>query len=270
MSQATSLIFGAAFSEPSPDKNDALERFTQALAARSGLSITAKACTYESLAAAMKDGTVTLGWLPPIVYLKAAAVAQPLLRIQRGKDQSYQTALLVREDAPYKEPRDLRNARAAWVDPWSAAGFVIPRLWLLSHGVDPRTLFRAESFKWSHKAAVQAVVDGAADVCGTYASVDAEGAITSGGWSTVPEAKTRVLHKLGPVPSDLIAHVASLPESTIHALKKALTDVKADQALCLACEALFQATELSGVFAKDYDALRKDLEYGESKNLFAS
>ncbi len=270
MSQATPLVFGAAFSEPNSDKNDALVRFTEALAARSGLSITAKACTYESLAAGMKDGTVSVGWLPPIVYLKASTVAQPLLRIQRGKDKTYQTALLVREDSPYKEPKDLRNARAAWVDPWSAAGFVMPRLWLLSHGVDPRTLFRAESFKWSHKAAVQAVVDGAADVCGTYASVNAEGALTSGGWSTVPEAKTRVLQKLGPVPPDLIAHLTSLPEATVVALRNALTDVKDDEALCLACNDLFQATELGAVATTDYDALRKDLEDGESKNLFAS
>lgn len=270
MTQATPLIFGAAFSEPSADKTDALESFTRALAERSGLEITAKACTYESLASGMKDGTVTVGWLPPIVYLKASAVARPLLRIQRGKDKSYATALLVREDSPYKEPKDLIDARAAWVDPWSAAGFVMPRLWLLSHGVDPRTMFRAESFKWSHKAAVQAVVDGAADVCGTYASVNADGALTSGGWSTVPEAKTRVLQKLGPVPPDLIAHVASLPDSTVLALKNALTDVRDDEALCLACNDLFQATELGAVAVTDYDALRKELEYGESKNLFAS
>lgn len=270
MSKDTPIIFGAAFSAPDPDKNDALESFVKALAARSGLSITAKACTYESLAASMKDGTVSLGWLPPIVYLKASAVARPLLRIQRGKDRSYQTALVVREDSPYKEPKDLKGARAAWVEPWSAAGFVIPRLWLLSHGVDPRTLFRAESFKWSHKAAVQAVVDGAADVAGTYASLNAEGALTSGGWSTVKEAKTRVLQQLGPVPPDLIAHATSVPESAVLALKTALTDVTDDEALCLACKELFQATELGEVSATDYDALRKELEYGESKNLFAS
>lgn len=266
----TPLVFGAAFSEPDPDKKDALERFTEALAARSGLSIRAKACTYESLAAGMKDGSVSVGWLPPIVYLKASSVATPLLCIQRGKDRSYETALVVREDSPYKEPKDLRGARAAWVDPWSAAGFVIPRLWLLAHDVDPRTLFRAESFKWSHKAAVQAVVDGAADVAGTYASLSPEGRLTSGGWSTVPQAKTRVLQQLGPVPPDLIAHLSSLPEQTVAALKKALTDVRDDEALCLACNELFQATELGEVSASDYDQLRKDLESGESKNLFAS
>ena len=270
MSKDTTLTFGAAFSEGSPDKNDALGRFVKALAARSGLSIVAKACSYESLAASMKDGTVNVAWLPPIVYLKSAAVARPLLRIKRGNDKSYQTALVVREDSPYVEPKDLKNARAAWVDPWSAAGFIIPRLWLLSHGVDPRKHFRAESFKWSHRAAVQAVVDGAADVAGTYASVDPGGALTSGGWSTVPDAKVRVLQKLGAVPPDLIATAESVPKESVAALEKALTSVKEDEALSAACQELFQATEFAGVSESDYDALKKDLDEGEKKDLFAS
>jgi len=264
------LVFGAAFAEPDSEKKDALARFVEVLAEKSGLSIEAKACTYESLAASMKDGSVSIGWLPPIVYLKAADVATPLLRIQRGKDRSYQTALVVREDSPYQEPKDLKGARAAWVDPWSAAGFVIPRLWLLAHDVDPRTLFRAESFKWSHKSAVQAVVDGAADVAGTYASVNAEGTLASGGWSTVPEAKTRVLQKLGPVPPDLIAHLTSLSPETVTALKKALDEAHDDAELRVACNDLFQSASFGEVAAKDYDALKKDLDEGESKNLFAS
>jgi ABC-type phosphate/phosphonate transport system substrate-binding protein len=167
------------------------------------------------------------------------------------------------------EPKDLKNARAAWVDPWSAAGFIIPRLWLLSNGIDPRTLFRAESFKWSHKAAVQAVVDGAADVAGTYASLDAGGAMTSGGWSTIPEAKVRVLQKLGAVPPDLIAHADTLSTSAVEAITRALVDVKEDQALALACQELFQATEFAPAAESDYDALAKELEAGEKKDLFA-
>ena len=270
MEEEKKLTFGAAFSEPGADKDHALARFVTALGRRSGLEIAPKACSYESLAAGFLDGSVTLGWLPPVVFVKARASATPILRIRRGDDKSYSAALIVRADAPFKEPKDLRGARAAWVDPWSAAGFIIPRLWLLSHDVDPRTLFRAESFKWSHKAAIQAVMDGAADVAGTYARVDADGALSSGGWSTIKDANVRVLTKLDAVPPDLIACASSLGEATVAAVKAALTNVHEDKALADACNELFQATELLDVSADDYDALQKELEEGEAKKLFAS
>ena len=44
---------------------------------------------------------------------------------------------------------------------WSAAGFVLPRVKLALLGVDPRTVFRTEKFHGSHRAALQALVDGA-------------------------------------------------------------------------------------------------------------
>src|SRR5262249_23569918 len=100
----------------------------------------------------------------------------------------------------------LRGTRVAWVDPYSASGYVMPRIQLAALGVDPRTAFVEQRFLGSHDAVIGAIVDHEADVAGTFARVDGAGLVTSGGWSQLPRARsyTRVLAAFGRIPADVI------------------------------------------------------------------
>jgi phosphate/phosphite/phosphonate ABC transporter binding protein len=264
--------FGLTFTDGGAEKERALAPFVAELGKRAGIDIEAVTSpSYEALATSMNKGELELAWLPPVVFLRTdSKKAKPLVAIRRGSDGSYHSALIVREDASFKETKDLAGARAAWVDPWSAAGFIIPRLALLTKGIDPRTLFRAESFQWSHKAAVVAVVDGAADVAGTYAHVDADGKIVTGGWTSVKDAKVRVLEQVGRVPPDLLCASASLDEALVTKLRDVLLAATAEDELGKAAQTLFQSSSFAPLGDADYDGLRKELDKAEEKKLFAS
>ena len=268
----TKVRFGLTFTEGSAEKERALAPFVAELSKRADITIeTVTSPSYEALAAAMKQGELDLAWLPPIVFLRTdAKTTKPLVAIRRGSDGSYHSALIVRDDAPFKEAKDLTGSRAAWVDPWSAAGFIIPRLALLTKGIDPRSLFRAESFQWSHKAAVMAVVDGAADVAGTYAHVDDDGKVVTGGWTNVKDAKVRVLESVGRVPPDLICASASMDEALVAKLRDVLPAATPEDELGKAAQTLFQSASFARLGETDYDGLRKDLSLAEEKKLFAS
>jgi phosphate/phosphite/phosphonate ABC transporter binding protein len=268
----TKVRFGLTITDGGADKERAPVPFVAELSKRAGIELEAVTSpSYEALATAMNKGELELAWLPPVVFLRTdPKKTKPLVAIRRGSDGSYHSALIVREDAPFKEAKDLAGSRAAWVDPWSAAGFILPRLALLSKGIDPRTLFRAESFQWSHKAAVVAVVDGAADVAGTYAHVNADGKIVTGGWTSVKDAKVRVLEQVGRVPPDLMCASASLDDALVTKVRDALLAATADDELGKAAQTLFQSSSFAALGEGDYDGLRKELDIAEQKKLFAS
>jgi phosphate/phosphite/phosphonate ABC transporter binding protein len=267
----TKVRFGMTFTGGGGDERT-LRPFISELERRAGIAIEPTASpSYEALAKAMNKGELDLAWLPPVVFLRTdAKTTKPLVTIRRGSDGSYHSALIVRDDSPFKEAKDLEGSRAAWVDPWSAAGFIIPRLALLTKGIDPRTLFRAESFQWSHKAAVLAVVDGAADVAGTYAHVDGDGKVVTGGWTSVKDAKIRVLESLGRVPPDLLCTSSKMEEELLTKLRDVLLAATPEDELGKAAQTLFQSASFTTLGDADYDGLRKELDLAEQKKLFAS
>src|SRR5262249_42872492 len=124
----------------------------------------------------------------------------------------------------------LKGMRAAWVDRWSAAGFVLPRVNLSLLGVDPRTLFRTEKFYGSHRNAIKALIDGACDVTGTYARAGDSGHVTTGAWSEFDGAEVRVLTTFGAIPPDVLAVrtpvAAQIHEKVLAALKGMCEDEK--------------------------------------------
>src|SRR5262245_16579477 len=81
--------------------------------------------SYGSLVDAMRSGAMDLGWLPPVVALRAAGIgrAMPLAMPVRHGVSTFHAALFSRADSRYRELRDVFGARAAWVDKSSAAGY---------------------------------------------------------------------------------------------------------------------------------------------------
>jgi phosphate/phosphite/phosphonate ABC transporter binding protein len=224
--------------------------------------------SYESLARAVREGKVDLAWLPPIVYVRIVEGVTPLGAILRGAKATYEAALVVRADAKARSVDALRGTRAGWVDPWSAAGFVLPRLELAAMGVDPRALFRTEKFLGSHHGAIEALMEGACDVAGTYARADDKGEVTTGAWSEVRGADVRVLTTFGAIPPDVLAVRRNLLPATYERVLVALrTATKSEDARAL-LKAVFGGEELTEELSKGYDTLRTALDSAIARGLF--
>lgn len=222
---------------------------------------------YEALAREVDAATVDVAWLPPVVYVRLPpGRAEPLVSVVRGEQTGYESVLLVRADSPIHTLAELRQSRAAWVDAWSASGFVVPRVGLKSMGVDPRTLFRVEAFHGSHRAAIRAVVDGAADVTGTHAGPD-EATGSGEEWTGVTGVAMRVLHSFGAVPSDLIAVRTALAPEARARLRDAFV-AAGEGPMKEEIRLIFGADAFRTDGGSDYDSFRTGLAKADADGLF--
>jgi phosphate/phosphite/phosphonate ABC transporter binding protein len=256
-----------------PSKADALaphlDELAKMMTEHTGIAIERRgAPSYEALANDVRSGAFDMAWLPPIVFVRLGDAVLPIGSILRGGKATYEASLIVQKNSRIKTIDMLRGSRAGWVDPWSAAGFVLPRVKLALLGVDPRSLFRAEKFHGSHRAAIQALVDGACDVVGTYARADEKGKVVGGAWSDIEGADVRVLATFGAIPPDVVAVRSQVPEETREKLAAALRAACADPALHPLLEDIFGGHELSAGLAPGYDSLRKALEMATGRGLF--
>lgn len=224
--------------------------------------------SYEALAADVREARVDLAWLPPIVFVRLGDDAVPLGSVVRDGKSTYEAALVVRADSKVTTIEGLRGTRAGWVDPWSAAGFVLPRVKLALLGVDPRTVFRAEMFHGSHRAAIEALVSGRCDVVGTYARADEDGAVTAGAWSEVEGADVRVVATFGAIPPDVVAVRRGLPSEVRSAIASAVRGGASKPAARALLREIFGGDELREGLAPGYDALRHALTMASARGLF--
>lgn len=137
------------------------ELLESALARDLGEPVTAVvASTYAELEVRAADAPIV--WAPAAVCAKLSA-ARAVFTIVRSGRATYRSALVgLRERALGLDT--LANTRAAWVDPLSAGGYLLVAAMLRERGVDPDRTFATQSFLGSHRAAVEAVLHGTADV----------------------------------------------------------------------------------------------------------
>jgi len=244
------------------------ERFaelTQWLSARTGLSITPRmALSYVELERMVRSGQAHLAWLPPLVYLRLEreGLVAHLVKSARAGHASFHSAIIVRADSPVRSLEMLRGARAAWVDRWSASGFVIPRAMLAAKGFAPPVLFREERFYGSHEAVVGAVLSGRANVGGTYAQLTEKGRLLRGAWSSIAgtEGGIRVLMTVGSIPGDVVAAHVSLDREEREALTEALMAIPKDAATAPTLRRIFGAEGFQDGPLTGYDVLRGAIE----------
>lgn len=110
----------------------------------------------------------TLAGTPELVWAPSAVIAQlddarAILRAVRGGTGRYHSALVARLDKKVTVD-SLRGLKAAWVDPISAGGYLLPLAWLRGQGIEPNLVFDRQDFLGSHRAVVDAVLDGTYDV----------------------------------------------------------------------------------------------------------
>jgi phosphonate transport system substrate-binding protein len=270
------LVFGLAVPESAVAFDTGVGTLIRWIGARAGLDLVRfQVPSYESLAQQMIDGALQIAWLPPIVFvqLERDGVVAPLVTSQRTAGAEYQSVLVVRRSSPITTLDGLRGASAAWVDPLSASGYVLPRLQLAAVGIDPRTVFGAERFFGSHGAAVRAVIDGKADVAATFGGIDA-GPVSRRGWSDPPPPNTgldgdglRVLVAFGAIPVDVIAVRHDVPLRQRAPLANALVEACDDPLMSPIARRIFGVEAFTTDGFATYDGLRRTLDAAAARGL---
>ncbi len=188
------------------------------------------AADYRALVAALEQGVAHFAWLPPISAARAArsrAIRPAAIAVRNGTT-SYMTGLIALKTGPVKSLGHLKAVRAAWVDRESASGYVVIRAALRAAGVVLADAFREEIFVRSHADVARAVKSGRVDVGATCFSVGSGAlAIARTGYRDEPDLPSddiRIVAQAGPIPSDIFAVHASLPEADRKLLESALAD----------------------------------------------
>ncbi len=171
----------------------------------------AVASSYGHLVDALAEGDLDLGWLPPVAYVRAAraGAARPLLTFEREGRRSYSSAIVART-GEIATLADLAGKRVAWVDPWSAAGYLVPRCMLRHRGIQPERDFRSQAYVGSYVAVLRSILDGDADVGAIFCHLDENGEM--GGTLFREERRVRpVAVSSEPIPGDTMCAPASAP-----------------------------------------------------------
>jgi ABC-type phosphate/phosphonate transport system substrate-binding protein len=125
-----------------------------------------------------------------------------LCAVQRAGKSAYASALLVRRDSGIRDVAAVRGQRAVWVDPWSAAGYLVPRALLRARGIPPEDAFRSQGFVGSYDAVIAALRARTAEVGAAHCSLDADGTMVRRGWKTDDELEPLAIS--APIPSDVL------------------------------------------------------------------
>jgi phosphonate transport system substrate-binding protein len=220
-----------------------------------------EAKSYEELTHALVGGAVDFAWLPPIplVALERRKAAIPLVSHHRNGSSNFHSILAVRKDSAITALEHLKGRRAAWIDPFSASGYVLPRIELFARGIDPRTDFFAEKFYHSHEVAVRAVIQRRADFVATWGGMDAAGTLLRAPWleMNLEEDSLRIVATLGTIPGDTIAARPNLPFPAREKIRTALIRLSGDARQHFRIRDLFGVDEFRPWSTLGYEELRR-------------
>lgn len=259
-----SLVY--AFAPQGGSRSSAsLERFVAYLSDRVGRPVEARrAQDYAELEDWLRTGEVHLAWVPPIVYLRVEAQGniRPVVCHVREGHAYFRSALVVHRQSTYTGVRSLQGAKAAWVDPLSASGYVLPRLHMVKERIVPSLALSEERFYGSHERAILAVIRREADVAATFARFDVAGRPVYGGWSRIEGADEaiRVLGTVGAIPADVTVASLALDPKLIGAVGGALSSARQSSETRQLVKDTFGVEEFREGERADYDALRRAIE----------
>ncbi len=245
--------------------------FARTLGDRAGVYLVERnISTYDELEREMILGRIDIAWLPPMVFARLDRENVAEAMVTRARDsQSYWSVLVSAKGSRVKTLDDLVGARVAWVDPLSAAGYLIPRMGLVGRGLDPRATFSREYFTGSHAESLRAVLERRADVAATFAHLGPDGEVAEGPWTEVGASfdDVHIVAKLGEVPPDVIAARVSVPRPVRDALATALLDMAEDPVQGAAVESVFGGRAFVRGGSASYEALRELIQRASRSGL---
>lgn len=216
--------------------------------------------SYRELEAAATSGSAELVWAPAAVCAMLPAARAIFTVVREGKP-SYRSALVVRSDHAARSAERLTGARAAWVDPLSAGGYALAIAMLRDRGLLPDQLFSSQVFLGTHRAAIEAVLHGEADVTAvSVASTDDESIAARLRWYAGPAGDQLIpIAITDACPSDAIVITAATPEDRALALAAKLRPNTPGARMRSRLLSALEADDLIAASLADYRPLRSAL-----------
>lgn len=207
--------------------------------------------TYARVVEAIGDGDVDLAWLPPIAYVRARRMAcvEILATVERDGRPAYASALLARPGV-IRSWSDLEGKRAAWVDNWSAAGYVIPRRLMRDHGVSPDLALQAQGFVGGYDAVFDALASRTADIGASFCQIDGDGKMVRRPWTD----EFTVLAVSEAIPGDTFCAARTADALMVEDIRGAIFDPGMQRVI-----AELGGTRLVEANPARYDALEREL-----------
>ncbi|MBZ4330494.1 phosphate/phosphite/phosphonate ABC transporter substrate-binding protein [Corallococcus sp. AS-1-12] len=184
------------------------------------------ATSYETLAKDLLSGRADAAWAPPFVCARMEAMGVRVLArgVRRGMS-SYRSALVGRAGSGLTLEK-LKGATAAWVDRDSVAGYLLPSAFLKTQGLEPSRAFVSQQFTGSYQGALEAVLEGRADVTSVFCPPASTGLTFTTGVEDVlgpgMGAKFELLAYTDEAPNDGVPVAMGLPAPLVTALEAAL------------------------------------------------
>ncbi|MFO0664056.1 MAG: PhnD/SsuA/transferrin family substrate-binding protein [Polyangiaceae bacterium] len=262
------LVFGLVASPSARGQDEAFAALSSWMQEHCGVTIERRAWpSYRELGNSVREGKSDVAWLPPVVYAWLAEGVTPLGHVSRGDTSTYSAALVSKKGSRFHALTDLRGSRAGWVDPWSAAGYVVPCIELARAKINPSTIFASEKFFGSHEEALKALARDECDVAGTYAQEKADGTF-EGGWSAIENLEVQIIASFTSIPSDVIAARRNLGPKEYERAHSALHRACEDEEARGYVRTIFGGDAFRSGIAPGHAALRSAFERATAKGLF--
>ncbi|WP_375761478.1 phosphate/phosphite/phosphonate ABC transporter substrate-binding protein [Corallococcus exercitus] len=184
------------------------------------------ATSYETLAKDLLSGRADAAWAPPFVCARMEAMGVRVLArgVRRGMS-SYRSALVGRAGSGLTLEK-LKGSTAAWVDRDSVAGYLLPSAFLKTQGLEPSRVFVAQQFTGSYQGALEAVLEGRAQVTSVFCPPASTGLTFTTGVEDVlgpgMGSKFELLAYTDEAPNDGVPVAMGLPAPLVTALETAL------------------------------------------------
>jgi serine/threonine-protein kinase len=218
---------------------------------------------HDDLLGALREKRVEAAWMSPVAFVRAQAsgLANGSLVVQRGGQSTYVSVLLAhRERVRALDLASLRGRRAAWVDRWSAGGYLMPRRMLRERGLDPNAVLRTQASVGTYAGVLDCLLAGTADVGGVYGWRNARGELWYYG---IEQDALRPLAVSDPIPSDVLALHAELPRVIGRALTEGFRRAAAEEDTGRALLATVNADGFLPFEGRRYDWLAKAVKEDE-------
>jgi len=182
------------------------------------------AASYDALAKDVQEGRLDAVWAPPFVCARLESQnLRVLVRGVRKGASTYRAALVARAGSGLTLEQ-LQGTRVAWVDRDSVAGFLLPLALLKSKKLEPAKLFSQQQFVGSYRAALEAVLEGKADVASVYCAPEGNGTDYEANVEQLLPGKGRALQLVATTdeaPNDGVCLAASVTPEAASALEAA-------------------------------------------------
>jgi phosphonate transport system substrate-binding protein len=243
-SQHPELVFAKVPDENASGTMDRWTPFTNYLSKELGTKVTLRIVSdYAAVVEGQRAGNIHIAMYGPASYARAVvtgAKVEPFaIEVSADGTKGYHSVLYVKQDAPYKDIKELKGKNLCLVDPNSTSGNNVPRFAMNKLDIDPETFFARVVYAGSHENAVIAVRQGTCDAAFNWWNDETESNLLRMERKGMAKAADyRIIFKSDKIVNSPMAYLTTLPADLKAAIKSAVLNI---------------ATKDKGSFDKIYD-----------------